>query len=259
MIKSLLSTSLIFILFSSCSEVYEVEKKNGLYKISKLSVELTNPRNIEWLVGRKREETISKGVRFSSTIPRISTESQRTLKAKHGIDSWLIKISKKTRGTSQSLGYFYINLSNITRNTKDFTVNLYYHAAAVSKRFRLFHCPAFGHRLEVSNFSLEDRSTIASDDLYIRATNRFPGRVSRLRFAPMVVSGGRSLRGAFHVDMALYNSKTKMMFSKWFPVDKTLLVSQETSVAVASCAGIKEENRPLPESKMPSIEDLQIR
>lgn len=250
---------LLIPLLFSCSKVYELEKKSGLYYIPNVDVELLNPREIDWAVGRKREENVSKGIRMSSKIPRLSDDAKMTLANLHGIDSWLIKVSRYKRGQSQPLGFFYINLNNITRNTKDFTINLYYHAAAVSKRFRLFHCPAFNHRLKTTRFDLEDRSIPRSSDLFIRPTNRFPGKASRLRFAPMVVSGGRNLRGVYHVDMSLYNSKSKMRYSNWFPVKESLHVTSESQVAVASCAGIREENNPLPESKMPSIKDLEIK
>lgn len=256
--KLLLHLSFLSLIIS-CNDVYELELKNGLYYIPNLNVELVNAREIEWLVGRKREENVSKGIRFASTIPRLSDKAKKILKNLHGIDSWLIRVVKKQRGYDQPMGYFYINLHNITRNTKDFTINLYYHAASVSKRFRLFHCPAFNHRLKTTQFSLENSSSNSPQDLYVRVSGKFPGRVSRLRFAPMVISGGRKLRGIYQVELALYNSQSKMRYSKWFVSSDNLQVASEVQISVPSCNGIKEENNPLPESKMPSIKDLEIK
>ena len=250
---------ILLIFFSGCTKVHEVQKKNGLLYIPKLQPALSDPRVIDWKVGRKRESTVSKGIRFSSTIPRLSDDAKKILRQNGGIDSWLIKISRVKRGYDQNIGYFYMNLHSITRATKKFTVNLYYHSASVSKRFRLFHCPAFNHRLAVTDFSLKSRSIIGTNDLYVRANKRFPGKVSQLRFAPTVVSGGRSLVGTYHVDMALYNSKTKIRYSDWLSAEKALYIGQENAVGVASCLGIKEENTPLPESKMPSLRDLEIK
>lgn len=252
-------TLLCLFLLVSCSKVYDLEKKNGVYYLPDLSLKLSNPRDIPWEVGRKREVTISKGVRLSSSIPRISQKAQRTLYKLNGTDSWLIRLSRKARGTLFALEHFYINLNNITRNTKDFTVNLYYHAAAVSKRFRLFHCPAFNHRYKVASLSLENRNEAIPSELFVRAVDKFRGRATRLRFAPMVISGGRNLKGIYQIDMALYNSKTKMRYSNWFPVQNYLAISGDRNVSVPSCLGIKEENTPLPESKMPSIKDLEIK
>lgn len=257
--KKLLIFSLIILLTNGCDDLNEVEEKNGLFFISNLEPEMSEPRIIDWKIGRKREKIVSKGLRISSTIPRLSDKAKRILQQKGSIDSWIIRITKETRGASQNIGYFYMKLHNITRSTKQFTISLYYHAASVSKRFRLFHCPAFNHRLEVTNFDIRDRSFIEKENLYIRPLDSFPGQVSQLRFAPTVVSGGQSLIGVYHIDMALYSAKTKIIHSKWLPVKGALHITQETPVSVPSCLGIKEENTPLPESNMPSLRDLEIK
>ena len=252
-------TLFILIFLSSCNKVYEVEKKNSVHFLKDIYSEVQGLKNIEWDVGRKREVTISKGLRFSSTIPSISESGKMILSKKYGIDSWLIKISRKRRGQISSLGHFYIRHENMTRTTKDFTVNLYYHAASVSKRFRLFHCPAFNHRYELNNFTLDDRGNSQKKNLFVRPVNRLSAKANRLRFAPIVVSGGRSLVGKYMVDFALFNSETKRVYSNWFHGNGIINITQEISKVIASCNGVKEENNPLPESKMPSIKDLEIK
>lgn len=255
----MLKTILLLFLLTSCNKVYELHKKNGVHYLKDMNGEIQNLKNIEWDIGRKREVTISKGIRFTSSIPRISKDSKNILMKKYGVDSWLIKVSRIRRGQVMALDHFYIRLENMTRTTKDFTVNLYYHAASVSKRFRLFHCPAFNHRYTLKDFSLEDRSSSIKRDLYIRPVRTLPGKATRLRFAPIIVSGGVSLVGKYIVDLALYNSKTKRVYSSWYPINGVIDITREMASSVASCNGIKEENNPLPESKMPSIQDLEIK
>jgi hypothetical protein len=252
-------TFIILFFLISCNKVHEVHKKNGVHFLKDTYTEVKDLKNIEWDIGRKREVTISKGLRFSSTIPSVSEDSKELLMKKFGIDSWLIKISRIRRGHASSLGHFYIRLENMTRTTKDFTVNLYYHAASVSKKFRLFHCPAFNHRFELNDFSLDSRAKSQKKDLFIRPVKRLAAKANRLRFAPIVVSAGRSLIGKYVVDFALYNSKTKRVYTNWLHGDGLINITQEIARSVASCNGIKEENNPLPESKMPSIKDLQIK
>jgi hypothetical protein len=101
----------------------------------------------------------------------------------------------------------------------------------------MFHCPAFNHRSKISKYSIADRSGISTNkNMYVMATNKYAGRSSQLRFAPIIMSGGRSLKGVYHVDMSLYNSKTKVRHSKWFPVKGALH-----------------------ESEMPTLRDLEIK
>ncbi|MAX65786.1 MAG: hypothetical protein QF441_00285 [Bacteriovoracaceae bacterium] len=255
----MLKIFLIFFFLISCNKTYDLQRENGVYFLKKIGFKIKSTKVVDWKVGRKREANVSKGIRFISSIPNLEEEHKLVLKKKFGIDSWLIKISKISRGSTRPLGYFYIHLHNMTRTTKDFTVNLYYHAAAVSKRFRLFHCPAFNHRLEIPDVDLEDRPSADEQNLYIRPTEKLYARASRLRFAPMILSGGRSLKGKYIVDLALYNSESKQIYSDWLAGDGVLEITQEASVAVNSCIGVKEENQPLPESKMPSIQDLEIK
>lgn len=249
----------LLFLLTSCSKVYDVQKKNSVFYIPDVDEKITYPRDVDWEVGKQKEAIISKGIRFASTVPRISQEGMETLRNAYGVDSWLIRVNRTRRGNTQAVGYFFIHLHNLTRNTKDFTINLYYHAASVSKRFRMFHCPAFEHRFKITDYEIENRTMPSNLDLFVRPTTKFPGKVSRLRFAPMVLSGGRSLQGIYNVDIALYNSKSKMIFSNWHPIGGTLIVNSEVMVPVASCNGVREENVPLPQSKMPSIKDLEIK
>ncbi len=255
MIKLLL---FIFLLFS-CSKFHEVERKNGIYFIKGVYSEIDSAKNIEWKVGRQRESIVSKGIRFSFTIPKVDSSGRTILKKKHGIDSWVFRVSRQRRSHDSSIGYFYYPFSGMTESTRNYTVNLYYHAASVSKRFRMFHCPAFDHRYNIEEMNIVDRPLSDAADIFARDYSKIPAKVSRIHINPMIFSGGRSLEGKYFVDFALYNSETKQRFSEWKKVDKTIVVSRETSKSVASCTGVREEINPLPESRMPDIRDLEIK
>ncbi len=248
----------ILVFLCSCNKVYDVHKKNGVYFLKDVQTKVQSLKDIEWDIGKSKEATISKGLRFSSSIPNLSQESKIVLSKRYGVDSWLIQISRIRKGQKVALGHFYIRLANMTRTTKDFTVNLYYHAAAVSKRFRMFHCPAFNHRLRLEDYDLVKTKRLKSDDIFIRPIRRLNAKAIALQFAPMVVSGGRSLLGKYVVDLAFYNSKRKQIYSNWFPSEGTISITREVNNIVKSCFGVKEESTPLPESKMPSIRDLEI-
>ena len=254
-----MSKYLILFFLISCSKFYEVEKKNGIYLVRQVYSEITKANDVEWKIGRKREEVISKGMRMTFTLPKIDDHGQTLLRKKYGVDSWVFRISREHKGQTRSLGYFYYPLSSMTGSTKSYTVNLYYHAAAVSKRFRLFHCPAFNHRATIGEIRIADRPLAGAKDMFIRENNRIPAKVSRIHINPMIFSAGVSMVGNYFVDYAFYASETKKRYSEWNKVDKTIVVSQETSKNVASCVGIKEEINPLPESRMPNIRDLEIK
>ena len=250
----------ILILFTllSCTKYNEVKKANGLHYIEKVHTKLEDAKIVDWEVGREKDVTISKGIRLYITVPNITDEGKDLLAAKYGISSIVYRLSRIRRGSIQSLGYFHYRLNNITRTTKNFTLSLFYHAASVSKRFRLFHCPAFNHRSIIEDYNVE-KIGFDAEDIYIRPVEIVPAKVTRLRFAPMIVSGGTELKGKYILEYAFYNESSKRRFSNWHKVDGVLNIENEVIKTLPSCVGVKEELEPLPESRVPDIRDLEIK
>ena len=80
-----------------------------------------------------------------------------------------------------------------------------------------------------------------------------------MAFAPQSFNGGLELKGDYYIDVAFYSVKDKLLYSSWYPVDGKIEVSDERAIKVSSCLGVKEEIDPLPESRLPTLEDLRIK
>ena len=247
------------ILFLSCSKEYHLTSKNGIYFLNELYAEMDNSEEVSWHVGLKREIEISKGIRFYISVPKLEGDSINLLNKKYGVDSWLYRFRKIERGAKKDLGLYSISFNNISRNTKNFSVNLFYQAAAISKLFRNFHCPAFNHRFKIENYGISPRPNSDASSIYLRQVETVRAQVGQLRFSPMILPGGLNLAGKYIVDMAFYNSNKKQRFSEWFPINGVLDIQTELKKTVASCNGIKEENKPLPESRLPNLRDFEIK
>ncbi|MBD65182.1 MAG: hypothetical protein CME62_08245 [Halobacteriovoraceae bacterium] len=249
---------LLFVLLLGCTKVHDLKDKNGILYLEDVESEMTQVKHVEWEVGLKKEITISRGIRISTSVPVISESAKKTMFRKHGVDSWLFRFNRTRRGRTDQLGHVYYHFDNISRSTKTFTLNIYYHASAVSKQFYHFHCPAFDHRSYLPDIELEDSSADA-EGVFVRAMSKVPARVHRLGFNPMVLSAGRSMLGEYTVEFALYNSESKQLFSKWHQVAGKIPLNQEITRTVSSCAGVKEEENPLPQSKPFDIRNIEIR
>ncbi len=249
----------LVLLFISCTKEHEVKYRNGVYFFEEIKIELSNLTEVDWKVGTKREKNVSKGFRFAVDLPKVDSDAQKLLAKNYGADSWLYRVIKVTRGNKQTLAHLYYSFSNMTRTSKYFTLSTYYPAAAASKRFRLFHCPAFAHRKKITGLETQDTGLREDPKLYVRPIEKVPASVTRLRFAPMVISGGASLKATYFIEYALYNSQTKQRLSSWNKSVNMIQIQDEDEISIPSCAGIKEEQIPLPESKMPTLEDLQIK
>jgi len=250
---------LTLLIFSACTKVHDLEKKNGIYYLSEIEAEIKEVTHIPWKVGLKREIEVSKGVRFAITVPIVSDQTKNVLYSKFGIDSWVYRFNRKRRGRVDPIGYVNYHFNNISTSTKTFSLNIFYHAASISNRFRNFHCPAFDHRFHLQNIALSPRETTLQEDIFVRAMPKIASKVERLGFTPLIFTSGRSMQGEYEVDFALYNSQTKQRFSRWFPVSKILNINQEIRRTVASCTGIKEETHPLPSSAPLDIRNLEIK
>lgn len=242
----------------SCTKWAKVQKSSGIYKIEKLNSEIFNIKNIDWKVGIKRGAIVSKGFSFKVDIPRIDSSGRDILYQKYGIDSLLYRVVKKQRGRTQRIGLLRFDFKNMSKITSDLTFHIFYHAASISDRFRRFHCPAFNHRFILKDFEIKSDN----DDqfnLYTKNGSYIKGKIEKPAFAPVIFSGGRSLKGEYYVEIALFNSSKKRIYSTFEKVGNSIKISQEQVVTVPSCIGIKEERKPLPSSKEFSLKDLEIK
>ncbi len=248
----------ILFLSVSCTKWAKVEESNGIHKIENIEAKLHSLKNVEWKVGKKRGATVSKGFQFKVEIPKIDSDGRDTLLERYNVDRWLFKVSRLNRGRKQQLGMISFDLSNMSRTTTDLTIHVFYHAASVSQSFRRFHCPAFGHRLFIDDLDLES-DTQGEFNLYTKRNQPIRGKITKPAFAPVIFSGGRSLEGKYFVEIALYSSKDKRLYTPFKRVSNTVEVDDEKTIPVPSCVGVKEEKNPLPSSKGPSIRDLEIK
>ena len=249
---------LFLTILSACSEHVELKSKSGIYFLKDVSVELKDIKEVDWKVGKEREETVSKGIQFKVGVPSLEETASKTLKKSLGIDSWIFRFSKLSNGPKRHLGYVAFDTKKSI--TKNLTIHIYYHAASVSHEFRKFHCPAFNHRLRVTSFTIVDSSSSRRhDDIYIRPKETLNGKIDQLGFSPLIYSAGKSLRGEYRVELALYNSTEGKTYSNWIAMDQHISVQSETQVKVRSCVGVSEETSPDRNKRKPRLEDLRIR
>lgn len=249
---------LLISLFISCSKTQELEYGNGLHYIKNLQFELLKLKEIEWEVGRKKDKTISQGIFFEIEIPKLDNDQIDILHSKYGIDSWLFKVEKQTRRGSQDIGHIEYRLANFSNATTSFSVKVLYHAASISTDFRRFHCPAFKHRALIKGLSLDSYEK-GSRSLYTTSNKRLKRKTVRPSFTTISFSGGTSLKGKIVTKVAFFNSKRKKIFGNFVASENAIVIPEEEKIDLPSCIGIKEEIKPLPESRAPGPRDLEVK
>src|SRR5690606_13064087 len=114
----------------------------------------------------------------------------------------------------------------ISRTFKNFSVILYYSAAAVSNSFRNFKCPAFEHRKKITDIDFKSFKE-KIDRLYVSRQESITSDINSGQFFPITFNAGKHLKGEYMVEIALYSSSLRTTYSKWLALYKKVSVEKE--------------------------------
>lgn len=213
------------------------------------NLEMSDIKIMDWRVGPLRRQEVSKGVRLRFNIPLVEPVGLEELISKFGVNSWLVRIKRKSLIHTEYLGMFYIPLivpgqqvtNKVRRNQmKTGALAIYYSAAARSKRFEGFACPAFNHSRRIERYNVEyDDSKV--DDFYVNSfeQNYVNSQVDVFSYDTIVFDAGMSLEGEYFLEMALYNFETKRRLSNFVSYPQKLILGGEKQIAIRGCENYK--------------------
>jgi len=249
MLKEILSITLILLLTSSCSKKSEITFTDNAFYINPKNTGLSDVRVNKWYVGPSRKQEVSKGVTAFISFPLLERKDLDRLIMDFGIDSWLVKVKKRSFNVNTTLGYLYIPLiipgtqgrnKNRRHQIKKGTFSVYYSAAAISKRFELFECPAFSHDRYVDKVEIEKRA-ITLDQLFAGPLEEtyIGAKVTEFSYSGNILNGGSSVVGEYTIEIALYNHKEKKKKSNYIELVEALNVTSERQRAISGCEGFQ--------------------
>lgn len=255
--KQLLVCALFFCL--ACSRGHDLNKYENIYFLKDVDAQVNKFEPMDWHVGVNEERIVSKGIILNLDLIELSTQTKETLSKEFRVDSWLYRFYRITKeGRKDYIGWVSISFDRISRSFQDFSVLIYYASAAVSRQFRSFKCPAFSHRKKLEDIEIKDFGK-SIDKLFIARTDTVTADINNGQYFPITFNGGKELEGDYFVEAALYSSSLRITYSKWFQLQNVLQINKEIEVSLPSCLGIKEEDKPLPESRLRDIRDLEIK
>ena len=246
------------ILLGSCDTNYSympINDKSFRINISRGSINHATPT--DWRVGRRgKYKTLSKGFKISLKLPVISPSDLKDIHSKIKADSWVLKISRRgSEGRAKVLGNIRLPLTKgrVKSSSKNIhfkrlrraVFSIYYSAAAHSKRFERFPCPAFGHNKLISKARVIDSSNTRPLKLKIHYRERagVSGGLETIDFTTRV-NAGMSMTGNYIFELAFYNSVYKNRIGPFMPFKEQVVVPQEDQVDVRSCAGFRPKGLP---------------
>ncbi len=232
---------LLLPLLTSCSKWFEVKQGNGQLYIDDLENSVIDIDESTWKVGKKKDQIISKGLKIKFKMPKIDKDNAQKLFNNGGINSWIFRINKKSGRGKKPIGHIIYNLQSFNNVSDSVTAYIYYHSAAAGSEFRRQKCPAFKHNKKITDYELIDTPK-KSYDLFVRRKSSYKSvTIETPSFSPIIFSGDSSLVGTYFLDFALYNSKEKVLYSKWIPMRNLIRVNTEESIRIPSCTGVRSE------------------
>lgn len=253
----------MLLFFVGCQEVSQYKRVDTKVTIAphKTSIKADEAK---WRVGPLRKQRVSKGIRVKLSFPQLDKKDLKDLISHLGIDSWIVRVKRRTMITNQTLDYFYIPFLVPGRGTSDLRIkqipagflNIYYSAAAISSRFEKFQCPAFDHRKEITGYEV---ISVNGQDKVIKGSTRnsisFNRKLEPYDYTPFSVNAGKEMNGEYRFEIALFDLKNKLRKSNWFLLPEAVKVTKEKLVALKGC---KNFEIPDPDSKIDDIQDFKF-
>ncbi len=244
----LLILSLLFI--CSCTDYAEVKKTGAGSFIAPKSLRVKDYKIEKWRVGRPvRRQVVSKGIRIDVMFPRLSREDLDNILVEYSVNAWLLKVRRRSYAVNSVVGYIYIPLvvpgtqeSNKYRRhqIKQGAFSIYYSAAALSKRFEGFECPAFDHNRYVDEVEIDERDTTLERLFVGKQTDDYVGaKVNQFSYSGNILNGGASILGDYTVQLALYNSDTKRRKSNFIELREVIRIVDEKTTNINGCEGFE--------------------
>jgi hypothetical protein len=219
--------------------------------VQDVQMEITHLNEIDWFVGKRKEEKITQSITFYVNMPKVQEDDLRYLMEEKGIDAWIVRLIMVRAGKTQDLGSLYTLFQPVSRGRRStvaagpatsVTIKIYYAAAYASERFRAFRCPAFEHNKKISSMQINGEDT--PFEISIQGGVPYLEKSQLIELTPSSFNGGHTLIGEYFLEIAPYSSKNKQIFSGFKRLPMWVQVKEEESVSIPSCAGIHPELQP---------------
>ena len=200
---------------------------------------------LPWHVGPLKRQEVSKGLRIKISLPQIKKDDLLHIINVTKANSWVVRVSRKSNLGKNVLGSVYIPIKSPgTRSSKvkqlpSGYTQVFFASAAISKRFENLNCPAFKHNLIIDkireHFPKEPVAFKISPGIEFRNTYK----VRTFDYKPFPFNGGKSLKGIYTIELALYNYKTKMIKSNKVKVPGYFEILEEKELFIKGCKDFK--------------------
>lgn len=237
---------LTILLACSCTQQATLSRDAMGLRVSEVEMDIHHLDEIEWVVGKKKEATVSQSFTFLVDMPKLSEEDLAFLTEQKGINAWILRLIVQRGSERQDLGSLYapFKAKRVVRGQSagaptSVALKVFYAAAYASERFRVFDCPAFDHNKKIVEMDI--RGELKPFELSVGQTSSYREKSQLVELTPSSFNGGNSLIGEYFVEIAPYNSDKKLIYASFKRIPMYVEVRKEENIPVSSCLGENPE------------------
>ena len=238
--KALLLTVLLCL---SCEKPIEIVQNYTGSELTNVRMEISHVEDYAWHVGVRREATVTQSFSFIVSMPKLKKDDLEFLKNTKDVDGWIIRVIQVRSSESQDLGSLYtlfepkvVSRGISAGPATSVAIRIWYAAAYASERFRSLKCPAFGHDKLLKDIEIKGPDEPFS--IVIGQSSYYQEKSQLIQLSASSFNGGNSLLAEYHLEIAPYNSKKKMILGPFKRLPNYVEVVREESVNTKSCKGV---------------------
>ncbi len=235
---------LSFLLLLSCNDNASIDKNAVGFRIQNIKTPISHLNEIKWLVGKRKEETVTQSVTFLVTMPDMDQDELERMTRERNVDAWILRVIQ-FGSRRQDLGSLYTlfrprQLSRTSGGAaSSVSIKIFYAAAYASERFRMFKCPAFSHNRRITDMSVKGENT--PFEMTLGGPRPYEEKSQLVELAPSSFNGGNTLVADYYIEMAPYNSVKKQIYGPFIRLPEYVSITTEEQQEVKSCAGVHPE------------------
>lgn len=208
-----------------------------------------------WSRSKTFAADVTRGVVVNLNLPQLDSDEMKLLFEKYGIDHWVLRVRKRSGSFGNSiLGYVKVpfftkgHRSGNLRAMKIYeaSIMLAYSADLAVVTSETLRCPPLEHRKKITEFKLDEGEL--REKTWVTIQNRkLSTLLLPLDIKPISIDSGKSLRGDYQFDLALFASNGEDLFGEFEQATGSLEIIEEEDTYIQGCVG-SDPNPPTKES-----------
>jgi len=242
----ILKIIILSFLFLGCTKYSELEvNKYGNYFFKTDHVHVKDIKLIPWRVGLTEKQTLTKGILFTLSFPRIRNSDIFNINEKTNADSWIIRVRRSSSLGSSVLGFLYspFLLPGIpgieklrAKQIKTMTLQILYSAATLPDELLRSPCPPMNHRKYIEELYIDPQSDVVSlMTITPEMSSNLNEEITEFSYQTPTLNGGADLAGVYHFEISFFDSKNKKTLGDWFDYPETVTVVREMEASLEEC------------------------